>query len=247
MPCLFFLNQEDMIVKRRVCFFVVMISAIVFLSACEEGKPLNLSEKEKKTEDADMSKDKYSSDDELFQQDSLQVQYQGGTYHVDSWKLYDNLAEANISIDSLSDYGVMLSETGKDFKFMLVTISRTSTADYEGDFPDQVYVNIFYPVTLKNMSAAYLPVAEPDMVSHIYMEHGYEPVYLDIGETGASNYFEISTPSEGESVTYSLGFFLSEEEYQAGENGELYLWYSMDEAQSVEDLQLLFLSPKSLS
>ena len=55
----------------------------------------------------------------------------------------DNLAEANISIDSLSDYGVMLSETGKDFKFMLVTINRTSTADYEGDFPDQAYVNIF--------------------------------------------------------------------------------------------------------
>lgn len=237
-------HQEDMIVKSRIRFLVVMLSAGAFLCACEEGKPLNLSEKEKKTEDADLSTDKYSSDDELFQRDSLQVQYQGGTYHVDSWKLYDNLAEANISIDSLSDYGVMLSETGKDFKFMLVKISRTSTADYEGDFPDQAYVNIFCPVTLKNLSAAYLPEAEPDMVSRIDMEHGYEPVYLDIGEIGASNYFEISIPPEGESVTYSLGFFLSEEEYLAGKNGELCLWYSMDEAQSVEDLQVLFLSPE---
>ena len=97
---------------------------------------------------------------------------------------------------------------------------------------------------LKNLSAAYLPEAEPDMVSRIDMEHGYEPVYLDIGEIGASNYFEISIPPEGESVTYSLGFFLSEEEYLAGKNGELCLWYSMDEAQSVEDLQVLFLSPE---
>mgnify|MGYP004575595383 CR=1 FL=1 len=73
-----------------------------------------------------------------------------------------------------------------------------------------------------------------------------EAVYLDIGQIGANNYFEILTPPEGESVTYTLGFFLSEEEYQAGKNGELYLWYSMDEAQSVEELQLLFLSPESL-
>ena len=232
--------------KKRVCFCAVMLSAVVFLSACEEGKPLNLTETEQKIEAADMSTEKNSTDDELFQRDSLQVQHQGGTYHVDSWELYDNLAEAKISVDSLSDYGVMLSETGNDFKFMLVTISRTSTADYEGDFPDQANVNIFFPVTLKNLEAAYLPEAEPDTVSRICMEHGYEPVYLDIGKIGASNYFEISTPSEGESVTYSLGFFLSEEEYQAGKNGELYLWYSMDEAQSVEDLQLIFLSRESL-
>lgn len=232
--------------KNRVLFLVVMLSAVVFLSACEEGKSLNLAETEQKTEDADISTEKYSSNDELFQRDSLQVQYQGGTYHVDSWKLYDNMAEANIPIDNLSDYGIMLNEAGNDFKFMLVTISRTSTADSEGEFPKKSNVNIFFPVTSKNLDAAYLPETEPDMVGRIYMEHGYEPVYLDIGEIGASNYFEISTPSEGETITYSLGFFLSEEEYQAGENGELYLWYSMDEAQSVEDLQLLFLSPESL-
>lgn len=232
--------------KNRVLFLVVMLSAVVFLSACEEGKPLNLAETEQKTEDADISTEKYSSNDKLFQHDSLQVQYQGGTYHVDSWKLYDNMAEANIPISNLSDYGMMLNEAGNDFKFMLVTISRTSTADSGGEFPKKSNVNIFFPVTSKNLDAAYLPETEPDMVGRVYMEHGYEPVYLDIGEIGASNYFEISTPSEGETITYSLGFFLSEEEYQAGGNGELYLWYSMDEAQSVEDLQLLFLSPKSL-
>lgn len=225
--------------KRKVWFWSVMLSAAVFLSACEEGRPLNVTETEQNAEDVG----KYSNDEEPLQEDSLQIQYQG-IYHVDSWKLYNNLEEANIPVDSLSDYGAMLSETGDDFKFMLVTISRTSTADYEGDFSDQANVNIFFPVTLKNLSAAYLPETEPDMVSHMDMEHGYEPVYLDIGKIGASNYFEISIPPEGESVTYTLGFFLNEEEYQAGKNGELCLWYSMDEAQSVEDLQLLSLPPE---
>lgn len=231
--------------KKILWFLGVTLSTVVFLSACEEGKPLNYTETEKNT-NTDMRTESHSNTDELFQKDSLQVEYEGGTYHVDSWKLYDDLTEANISIDSLSDYGVMLSETGKDFKFMLATISRTSTADYEGNFPEQSNVNIFFPVTSQDLNAAYLPEAEPEMVSRMSMEHGYEPVYLDIGQIGANNYFEISTPSEGESITYSLGFFLSEEEYQAGENGELYLWYNMDEAQSVEDLQLLFLSPESL-
>lgn len=233
--------------KKRVWFLGVTLFSAVFLSACEEGKPMNFTETEKNIEEeTDMSAESHSNTDELLQQDSLQVGYEGGTYQVDSWKLYDNLTEANISIDSLSDYGVMLSETGKDFKFMLTTINRTSTPDCEGNFPEQVNVNIFFPVTLQNLNGAYLPEAEPAMVSRMSMEHGYEPVYLDIGEIGANNYFEILTPSEGEYITYSLGFFLSEEEYQAGKNGELYLWYSMDEAQSVEDLQLLFLSPESL-
>lgn len=232
--------------KKRVFFWGVTLFSAAFLSACEEGKPMNFTETEKNIEETDMSAESYSNTDELLQQDSLQVGYEGGTYQVDSWKLYDNLTEANISIDSLSDYGVMLSETGKDFKFMVTTISRTSTPDCEGNFPEQVNVNIFFPVTLQNLNGAYLPEAEPEMVSRMSMEHGYEPVYLDIGEIGANNYFEILTPSEGEYITYSLGFFLSEEEYQAGKKGELYLWYSMDEAQSVEDLQLLFLSPESL-
>ena len=165
---------------------------------------------------------------------------------MESWKLYDNLDQAGLSADSLSDYGVMLTETGKDFKFLLVTVTRTSTADYEGNFPEQVNVNLFFPVTLANLRAAYLPEAEPDAVSRMEMEHGYEPVYLGIGKSGANNYFEISAPPEGESVTYSLGFYVSEEEYQAGENGELYLWYSMDEARSADELQLLFLSPELL-
>lgn len=230
--------------KKRGYVCILMLSAVVFLSACKEGKPLSLTEAEEKIGVTDANT-RYSASDELFQQDSLQLQYQGGTYHVDSWKLYDNLTAANLSVDDLSDYGVMLNETDNNFKFMLVTINRDSTADYEGDFPNQTNVNIFFPVTSENLNAAYLSEAEPDTVSHIYMEHGYEPVYLDIGKVGANNYFEISLPPEGECITYSLGFFLNEDEYQAGENGELYLWYSMDEAQTVKDLQLLSLSSES--
>lgn len=244
--CLVFKNQGDMILKKIVWVLGLTLSAVVFLSACEEGKPLNFTETKKNIEDTDMNTVSHSNTNELSQQDSLQVKSEGGIYYLDSWKLYDNMAEANISIDSLSDYGVMLSETDKDFKFMIVTISRTSIADYEGNFPERVIANIFFPVTSKDLNTAYLPETEPGMISHMNIEHGYEAVYLDIGQIGANNYFEILTPPEGESVTYTLGFFLSEEEYQAGKNGELYLWYSMDEAQSVEELQLLFLSPESL-
>ena len=232
--------------KKIAWVLGIALSAVVFLNACEEGKPLNFTETKKNIEETDINTVSHHNANELFQQDSLQTKSEGGIYYLDSWKLYDNMTEANISTDSLSDYGVMLSETGKDFKFMIVTISRTSTADYEGNFPERVSTNIFFPVTSKNLNTAYLPETEPGMISHMNIEHGYEAVYLDIGQTGANNYFEISTPPEGESITYTLGFFLSEEEYQAGKNGELYLWYSMDEAQSVEELQLLFLSPESL-
>lgn len=232
--------------KNRVYFGLAALSAVVFLSACEEGKSLNSAEIQQKTEAGDMSADKYSGDEEGVQKDYLQLPYEGGTYHVDSWKLYDNLEEAGISSDSLSDYGVMLSETDKDFKFMLAEISRINTPDNEGNIPEQVNVNIFFPVMSKSLNAAFLPKTEEGAVNNIDVEHGHEPVYLDIGKIGASNYFEISTPPEEESITYSLGFFLSEEEYQAGKNGELYLWYSMDEAQTAEDLQLLFLSPELL-
>ena len=71
-----------------------------------------------------------------------------------------------------------------------------------------------------------------DVISFLFLLHSSSDIFPS--KSSCSNF------------TYSLGFFLSEEEYQAGKNGELYLWYSMDEAQSVEDLQLIFLSRESL-
>lgn len=233
-------------VRKYIGFGAGLLFFAAGLSGCGEGQRSDsIVTEEQVTEDTNAANDE--SDDAAAQDEVLQFEYPGGSYRVESWKMYNNLAEANISAESLSDYGVAWYDADNNYKFMLVTMCRTSTADFNGDFPEKGYVNIFIPITQESIDAAYLPEAAEDTISHLQIEHGYEPVYLDEGQIGQSNYFEIAFPTEGNSITYTLGWFLTDEEYQAGINGELYLWYAMDEAQSTDELQMLSLPLASLS
>ncbi len=240
--------------KKR-CVGIMLVCLLAVLSAgCGEGKPIDndppaisegYSEKGTAGQSADLTNDTGGDAGFWHAEDTLQLRHGGGTYRVEKWELYKGLQATGISEEHLSGTGVTAEEAqGADI--LLVTMTLTGASDVEGETEETTYVNNFLPVTQTAIHDAYLPEAEPDEENRLVIEYGQAPFYLDQGKPGEQNYFEIATPAEGESVTYTVGYILSQEEYTAAGDGELYLLYGLDAPQKAEDLQLLCLSSDSL-
>lgn len=244
--------------KKRACFLGTLLLAALLLGGCDEGKPLNSAERSiqetentgsdiqepdvPETEQPTAASAEHADPvdaDQSIPDCSLEIRYAGGNYQIDRWELYENLSEASIPAENLTDFGISLYEADNHYKVLLVTMTRTSTPDLFGDVAEQGYVNSFVTVTQERLDGVVLPESEEDTVRRMQIEHGYDPIYMEHGQIGKKEYFRMDFPPEGESVTYTLGWFLNEEEYEAAKAGALSLWYTMDEAQSVEELQLL--------
>lgn len=169
----------------------------------------------------------------------------GGIYRVVSWSLAETLEESGTSAEGMTESERELLSGDSFGGILLVTMEMMNTPDYSGNVAEEFYANGFKPVTRVAIENAYLPEAEPDTEPRLCVEEGNYPYYLDITDGDEKGYFRLDAPAEGETITYTIGYVLSETEYAAAKSGELYLWWTNDMSKTGEDMQMLWLSPDS--
>jgi hypothetical protein len=149
----------------------------------------------------------------------------GGIYQIESWSLADSPQAAGISLEEMDP---MVEED--DYKNMnhllLVTMNYTSTPDSYGKLEPTVMLNNLSTLTQANRLELEKMAETNTSDSSRYDLFGSDAIYLDKGNGGRGdqNLFEMNTPEEGKSVTYTLAYSLSEDDYQAAQNGQLYLY-----------------------
>lgn len=224
---------------KKFKHYFLTLFLITTLMGCDEGAALN-SEVVENSEILNEKKDIEENSKESLKEGTQVLQLDsGGAFFVKEWSLYDTISDSGISMEELSP-GRLDSET--PVNILLVTIEMSNTADYYGNVNKSKNVNDFFPVTPNDIDASYLPDPEPDVENQLWIEHGREAIYLDKGNFGASNYFELSFSEEGECITYVLGYSLSEEEYRVAKEGKLCLVNLLDNVQRKEELKLLRLT-----
>lgn len=231
--------------KKRCLYPVILAAFSLLVTSCDEGKEIVRDREEYNigTEFSNNSEPPKvtQSVESTTEGNILELRFHGGIYQVENWTLYKSLADAGIAEGEWAETGIDL-ECDTIADILMVTMTMTNTPDIFGEIEEEIYLNNFLPVTKSAIDSAYLPEPEPETVNRIHLEYGKEAMYLNIGQFGTNSYFAVDTPVQGDSMNYKIGFVLTEDECIAAKEGELYLWYSMDEAQSVEELQLLYLS-----
>lgn len=169
--------------------------------------------------------------------DSLTVEGYVGVceYRVDSWSLYDNWADAGISEEQLSASSYPVGDSG----ILLVTITQYCENRNEISLGRE-YMGVanFQPVAQSQIDGA---KNSDDLQKYLYIETdiGRAPSYLDQPGPSEREYFYYFAPNAGESVTYTLGFVLSDTTRVAAENGTLLLWYTANGMPASADEMLL--------
>lgn len=220
--------------NTKLYYLPLLFLSILLLSGCSEGKAITADPSQSRTTE-NLTAESASSVSE----EQVSAVLHGGTYQVESWSIKDSPEAAGLELSQLSptvdknSYQAMKN-------ILMVTIRFTSTPDLDGGISQTTLLNNFLPVTASGIDVVKKALSDPDQ--NYDDPFGSEAIYLDIGKPGQSNYFEIDTPTEGSSVTYTLAYSLSDDERRAAEDGKLYLILVSEEMDKDKVLPLLHLT-----
>lgn len=156
------------------------------------------------------------------------------TYTVDSWAVYESWADAGISEDALSS-NYPVDSSG----ILLVTLTQHCDSRSEmSQGQEYMTVGAFQPLAQAQVDAAQ-QVADLQKYLYIDTDIASPACYFDQAQTGQREYFYCPVLNEGEAVTYTLGFVLSETTRAAAEEGTLLLWYTTNGVPATADELLL--------
>lgn len=225
--------------KNHLYYIPLLFLTILLLSGCNEGKAITADPSQSRTTE-NLTAESASSVSE----NQVSAVLHGGMYQVESWSIKDSPEKAGLELSQLAP-----TVDEKSYQAMknilLVTMCFTSTPDLDGEISQTTLLNNFLPVTASGIDVVKTALSDPDQ--NYDDPFGSEAIYLDIGKPGQSNYFEIDTPSEGSSVTYTLAYSLSDDECRAAEDGELYLILVSEEMDKDKALPLLHLTEEKYS
>ncbi len=206
----------------------LFLSGVLLLSGCSEGTAVTSSvssiPSEAPASPGSVSANQPSSSSRL--EDKL---VSGGVYQVENWSLSDSPQAVGISLEEMDP---IVEEN--DYKNMdhllLVTMQYTAAPNIDGELLSTFLANNFSPMTESNLSAMEELMKKKKDDDQYPPLYGSDAVYLDKGngKRGDQNYFEINSPENGKSVTYTLAYHLTDDEYQAAQNGQLYLYAMID-------------------
>ncbi len=226
--------------KTLKCIPILALSCMLVLTACSEGAVLP-STTESGAQTASEASDTVDTGSETDETNRLETPLTGGVYQVESWTLKDTPADAGLIFDKMSP-----SVEEKDFQSMknllLVTMNYTSTKDSEGNVEKTALVNNFCLVPTDALQKLPKDLTKSE---DFYNDFGQiqdasvaEPVYLDCGKPGQDTYFEMATPSEGETKTYTMAYSLPDDIMKQAENGNLSLCCTEGINENYESLPL---------